>query len=503
MLYPDLKEFKRLSKKGNIIPIYRELSADIDTPVSCFLKIDNGKPSYLLESVEGGEKIARYSFLGTDPEVIIKSKGRSIEIISAKTGTRQKPSVRRFECKKDPLEEIRTLMKGYRFVAVKGLPRFCGGFVGYFGYDMVRFFERLPDTNTDDLRCPDSIFMLTDTILIFDHVDHTIKVVSNAHIAQGASPERVYRAAAAKIERLAAQLKKPLKRAAAEKPPVPSSLPAARSNMTQRQFEDMITRTKKYIRNGDIIQAVLSQRFEVDLGATAPFDIYRALRSLNQSPYMYYLDFKELKLVGSSPEIMVRCENGTVEVRPIAGTRPRGCDDREDARLSADLLKDVKERAEHIMLVDLGRNDIGRVCDYHTVKTPELMVVEKYSHVMHIVSDVSGRLSKGKDCFDVIRATFPAGTLSGAPKVRAMEIIEELENRRRGPYGGCIGYFSFSGNLDSCITIRTILIKKGKAYVQAGAGIVADSRPATEYRETQNKAKAPLLAIALARGSAR
>ncbi len=493
MYYPNKKEFKKLARKGNLIPVYKEISADVETPVSCFLNIDDGKHSYLLESVAGGEKIARYSFLGSNPSVVFKSKGRQIEIET-------KLATKKFTTTKDPLFEIKRVMQEYKFVPVKGLPRFCGGFVGYIGYDMVRFFENIPDKNPDDLNLPDAIFMLTDTILIFDHVSHKIKVVSNAHIPKGKNAESVYAEAIEKIDTLIYRLTLPVMWERAGKPGSGAGKAAVKSNVTQKEFERMVIKAKKYIRNGDVIQMVPSQRFEIKLDGLKPFDIYRALRSVNPSPYMYYLNFGDLKLVGSSPEIMVRCEEGTVEVRPIAGTRPRGKDEKEDKKLSEQLLSDPKERAEHIMLVDLGRNDIGRVCNFHTVKTPELMVIEKYSHVMHIVSDVVGKLKKGKDIYDVIRATFPAGTVTGAPKVRAMEIIDELENVKRGPYAGCVGYFSFSGNLDTCITIRTLIVKKDMAYIQAGAGIVADSVPSREYKETQNKAKALIKAIEIAKG---
>jgi len=492
MHYPDKQEFIKLAKKGNLIPVYEEISADIDTPVSSFLKIDDGSYSYLLESVEGGEKIARYSFMGSNPSLVFRSKDRRIEILEG-------PQIKKFITKKDPLYEIKQLMQQYKFVPVNGLPRFCGGLVGYIGYDMVRFFEKLPDKNVDDLNMPDCTLMLTDTILIFDHVDHKIKIVSNAHIKPGRSPGAVYDDAVKKIDRLAGKLMKQCVKKPHNKPS--SKRPAqlkVKSNFTLDEYRSIILKAKKYIRNGDIIQVVPSQRFEADLKGAAPFNIYCALRSINPSPYMYYLNFGETKLIGTSPEIMVRCEDGIVEVRPIAGTRPRGKNEKEDEKLARQLLADPKERAEHIMLVDLGRNDIGRVCDFHTVKTPELMVIEKYSHVMHIVSDVVGRLKKGKDAFDVIRATFPAGTVSGAPKVRAMEIIDELEKTKRGTYAGSVGYFSFSGNLDTCITIRTVLVKGNKAYIQAGGGIVADSVPDREYKETQNKARAIIKAIELA-----
>lgn len=489
MYYPSKEEFVRLSEKGNLIPIYAEILADFSTPLSAFRNIDRGPYSFLLESVEGGENLARYSFLGSDPLLVFSSKGSIIKIVE---GKRSKSFTA-----KDPLEELKNILKKYRFVNVKGLPRFSGGLVGFMGYGMVRFFEDIPDKNPDDLKIPDSVFTLADTMLIFDHVDHKIKVVSNAHI--DGDPEEAYKKAVSKIDAIISNLKKEgAKKNISKKRAVKKEL-KIRSNFTRAQFEEAVARAKAYIKKGDIIQVVPSQRFQIDISSD-PFDIYRALRSINPSPYMYYLKLSDFYIVGSSPEIMVRCEDGIVELRPIAGTRPRGASEKEDARLIEELLADPKEKAEHIMLVDLGRNDIGRVCDYRSVKVSDFMTIEKYSHVMHIVSDVSGKLKKDKDAFDVVRASFPAGTVTGAPKVRAMEIIDEIENVRRGTYAGAIGYFSFSGNLDCCIAIRTILIKKGVAYIQAGAGIVADSKPALEYQETVNKAKALVRAIEMAEG---
>lgn len=498
MYYPSEAEFIEKARKGNLIPVYKEILADMETPVSAFMKIDDGDYSYLLESVEGGEKIARYSFLGTSPSLIFKSKGSQIEILKtsprAKGLTSQSPKykIEKFTTERDPLFKIKELMDGFRFVKVDGLPRFCGGLVGYMGYDVVRCFEEIPDENPDDLGLPDMLFVLTDTILIFDHIDHKIKIVSNALVQN--DPLEAYKAAVGRIEEIAKGLKKPLvvnRRRKGARSPLGFKV---KSNFTQEKFEASVRKAKEYIRAGDAIQIVLSQRFEIKL-RSHPFDVYRTLRSINPSPYMYYLKFRDLTLVGSSPEILVRCEDGVVEARPIAGTRPRGKDEAEDLRLMKGLLRDPKEIAEHIMLVDLGRNDIGRVCEYGSIHLPELKTIEKYSHVMHIVSDAVGKLASGKDIFDVLRASFPAGTVTGAPKIRAMEIIDELEPTRRGPYAGLVGYFSFSGNLDSCITIRTLVIKKDKAYVQAGAGIVADSRPRSEYQETQAKAKALILAV--------
>ncbi len=489
MYYPGKEEFVELSKKGNLIPVYRDILTDFETPLSAFAKIDKTDHSFLLESVEGGERLARYSILGSDPSLIFSSKGSKVTITEGKISSN-------FTTKSDPIGELKKILNKYKFVAVKGLPRFSGGLVGFFGYDMVRFVENIPSKNPDDLKLPDCVFMLADTLLIFDHVDHKIKIISNAHVDR--DPALAYHKAVKKIEKIVGYLKRPMpKEGYAVSLKRKSHSHMLKSNVTKMQFETMVRKAKKHIEDGDIIQAVLSQRLKLPVGCY-PFQVYRALRSINPSPYMFYLKLNDFFLVGSSPEIMVRCEDGLAEVRPIAGTRPRGASDESDEALVKDLLADPKERAEHIMLVDLGRNDIGRVCEFQTIKVSELMTVEKYSHVMHIVSDVSGRLKPGKDTFDLFRATFPAGTVTGAPKVRAMEIIEELESLRRGPYAGSVGYFSFSGNLDTCITIRTIVIKGKTAYIQAGAGIVADSNPEKEFEETMNKAKALLKAIEMA-----
>jgi anthranilate synthase component 1 len=485
MYHPSLKEFIKKSKKGNLIPVYREILADFETPVSAFTKIDTGDYAYLLESAEKGGKLGRYSFLGSNPSLIFKSKGKRIEII--KEGRKKIQEV------SHPLGVLKKVMARYKFVPSKGLPRFVGGMVGYLSYDMVRFFEKLPDENPDDLNLPDTIFLLTDTILIFDHLEHKIKIISNAYIKK--NPRKAYQEAIVKIEGLIEQMRKPVR----IKPKVKSqkSKVTIKSNFTKEAFKKNIKRAKEYIKAGDIIQVVLSQRLETKITVNS-FDIYRSLRTVNPSPYMYYLKCKDLRLIGSSPEILVRLEEGMIEVRPIAGTKPRGRTEKEDKALEKELLVDPKERAEHIMLVDLGRNDLGRVAEYGTIRMNELMVIERYSHVMHIVSDVTGKLKKDRDSFDVLRASFPAGTVTGAPKIRAMEIIEELELTRRGPYAGAVGYFSFSGNLDTCITIRTIVIKRNQAYIQAGAGIVADSIPEKEYQETINKAKALVKAIEIA-----
>ncbi|MFA5410510.1 MAG: anthranilate synthase component I [Candidatus Omnitrophota bacterium] len=494
MYCPSLKEFLRLTKKGNVIPVYKEINADLDTPILAFLKIKKDDYAFLLESVEGQEKIARYSFLGSNPALVFRSKGKSIEISYP-----QKKLIRRFVAKTDPLDEIKKIMHNFRPVRSKGLPRFYGGLVGYIGYDMVRFFEKLPDKNADDLKLPDAVLMLTDTILVFDHINHTIKIVSNIILPKTSrqlsekGKIRVYHQAIKKIEEVRKELNKcvtrPLIREGKSAPKIKVS-----SNFKKQEFQDTVKKAKVFIKKGDIIQVVLSQRFKVK-SKEEPLNIYRKLRSLNPSPYMYFLKLNEINLIGSSPEMLVRCEDGVVETRPIAGTRQRGKNETEDKRLEQELLNDKKERAEHIMLVDLGRNDLGRVCQPGQVKVSEFMSVEKYSHVMHLVTEVRGILKKKYDIYDVLRASFPAGTLSGSPKIRAMEIIDELENLRRGPYAGCVGYFSFSHNMDTCITIRTIVMKDNTAYIQAGAGIVADSLPEKEYFESVNKARALIEAI--------
>ncbi|MFH1199225.1 MAG: anthranilate synthase component I [Candidatus Omnitrophota bacterium] len=488
---PSLKEFLKSSKQGNVIPVYKEIRADLDTPVSAFLKLGSSDYAFLLESVEGQEKIARYSFLGSSPEFIFKSKGKNIEEIDLKSNTHK-----RFVTDLTPLDELKKIMRHFKPVHLKGLPRFYGGLVGYMGYDMARFFEEIPDKNPDDLKLPDCVFILTNTILIFDHVNHTIKIVANVILPQKSisllAKTKIYNAAIKKIEVIQKELKQPLSEKDTPYPPLKSKIV---SNFTKGEFCDRTNKAKSYIRKGDIIQMVMSQRFELKINKK-PFDIYRKLRSLNPSPYMFFLKLKSVTLVGSSPEMLVRCEEGIVQTRPIAGTRPRGKTDVEDARMAIELINDKKERAEHLMLVDLGRNDLGRVCKPGTVKVNEFMSIEKYSHVMHLVSEVSGKLDKKHDSYSVLKASFPAGTVSGSPKIRAMEIIDELENLRRGPYAGCVGYFSFSNNMDTCITIRTIVIKNSVAYIQAGAGIVADSVPEKEHNECVNKAKALMEAVA-------
>ncbi|MDE3017638.1 MAG: anthranilate synthase component I [Nitrospirota bacterium] len=489
----SFEEFRALASRGNLIPLYREILADFETPVSAFTKIDHGPSAYLLESVEGGENWARYSFLGSGSPIVIREERGTLLIVQGKKVQRLPISEKPGET---PLDRLRDIMAAYHPVTVPGLPRFVGGAVGYLGYDIVRYWEDIPARRKDALGLPDLAFLITDTLLIFDNVAQKIKVVANAHVPSSKESDlkRAYADATARIERMIARLRRPLRRASPKRRRKPI---AFASNMSRADFEKMVVKTKEYIKAGDIFQGVLSQRWETRI-QTAPFEIYRALRLVNPSPYMYYLRVGGVELVGSSPEILVHCEDGKVSVRPIAGTRKRGTTEEQDRMLERELLADAKERAEHVMLVDLGRNDIGRVAKKGTVKVDALMTVERYSHVMHLVSNVQGELEPTKTAYDVMQACFPAGTVSGAPKIRAMQIIEELEPTRRGPYAGAVGYFSFSGNMDTCINIRTIVIKGKQAYIQAGAGIVADSDPAREYEETCNKAKAMMKAIELA-----
>ena len=477
MYYPTLEEVKQLKAKGNLVPVYREIVADMETPVSAFLKINRGGYSFLLESVEGGERVARYSFIGTDP----------YRVVTTHSGD-----------KTDPLTQVFREMEKHRVVEVNGLPKFCGGAVGYLSYEAVTKFEDLPSPEPDPLGIPESLFMFVDTVLVFDHALHKIKVLS--HVRLNGDIEAEYRKAAARIDNLVEKLHEPLnlKREAAA-PSEKSNKSELVSNFSKAGFITGVTRIKDYITAGEVIQVVLSQRLSRKTQAS-PFAIYRALRTINPSPYMFFFDFKDFQLIGASPEILVRVEDGVVTTRPLAGTRPRGVTPEEDARFEEELRRDEKERAEHIMLVDLGRNDIGRVSDPGSVQVTELMEVERYSHVMHLVTNVHGTLRNENTAFDALRASFPAGTVSGAPKIRAMEIIAELEPEKRGPYAGSAGYFSFSGNMDMAIAIRTMLLKKGIAYVQAGAGIVYDSVPEREYTESMNKSRALLKALDQAEG---
>jgi len=486
MVTPSFEIFCQKAEEGNLIPVYREIVADCETPVSAFLKIRTGKHPFLFESVEGGEKWGRYSFLGADPSILIKGEGTQVTV--TRRGGDETVTHR-----EQPLHVLRDLLAEFKPVEIPGLPRFFGGAVGYLSYDMVRFFEPV-QLRHPAKPAPDFFFLITDTLLIFDNVRHRIKVVSNAFIQED-DLRTTYDRALQKIETLIDSLKRPLVSVPLSENDETGQVPV--SNVTREQFKKSVMKAKDYITAGDIFQVQISQRFSVPLRADA-FTVYRALRSINPSPYMFYLELDETHLVGTSPEVLVRLEGTKVETRPIAGTRPRGRTEEEDQALEAELLADPKERAEHVMLIDLGRNDVGRVCNYGTVEANEIMVVERYSHVMHIVSNVVGALQKGKDAFDVLAACFPAGTVTGAPKIRAMEIIDELETESRSLYAGAVGYFSFQGNMDTCITIRTIVTEGGQATVQAAAGIVADSDPDREYEETVNKAKAMLAAIVLA-----
>lgn len=487
-VYPTREAFHNLAKQGNIVPVYREIVADMDTPVSAFKKLaDHTDNVFLLESVEGGEKFARYSFIGINPFMIFKSFKKRIEISYAngKLETFSHPS---------PLDKLKEIMVAYKPVIVPELPPFAGGAVGYITYDEVKNFEPVGDRPKDELNVPGMCFAITDNLVVFDHFKHKMKLVVNCHISDDTNIDVAYDEALKKIDSMHRKLVQSISYSAKTKTP---HKPGITSNFTEESFKQAVEKCKTYITAGDAFQIVLSQRFQTEISCD-PFEIYRALRHINPSPYMFYLKFNELTLAGASPEVLVKVENETVQVRPIAGTRKRGETTEEDIALEKDLLADPKEVAEHVMLVDLGRNDVGRVSEYGTVRVDDFMVVERYSHVMHIVSNVKGKLAKGKDVFDVFKACFPAGTLSGAPKIRAMQIIDEIETVNRATYGGSVCTFSFDGNLNSCITIRTVLVKDGTAYVQSGAGVVADSDPQAEYQETINKAMATMKAIEVA-----
>jgi len=504
MYSPTLDEFLKLASYGNLIPVTRRLLADVETPLSAYRKIRGVGESFLFESVEGGEHLGRYSFVGCNPRAVVRQLGHKVEVLQdgkvmqthdimpadgdgAATGMR------------DGLAAVERVMQQYRPVSVPGLPRFTGGAVGFIGYEFIHDVEPVvPRPPHDDLQTPVMYFLIADQLLIFDRVAQTITVLVNAALDDASSPGEAYEDATGEIDRLVSLLEQPSEHHPVTVSAEELSLPFE-SNLPREKFLANVLKAKDYITSGDIIQVVGSQRFSTAVKAP-PLDVYRAARSVNPSPYMFLLELEGFSLVGASPEIHVRCEDRKVEIRPIAGTRRRGATPEEDVVLEKELLADPKERAEHVMLVDLARNDLGRVCDYGTVKVKDLMIIERYSHVMHIVSQVEGRLSTDKTPYDLMRATFPAGTLSGAPKIRAMQIIAELEQTSRGPYGGCVGYFSFNGNLDCCITIRTALLKDGRAYVQAGGGWVNDSTPEGEYQETVNKSKAMLKAVAMAEG---
>ncbi|MDX2036876.1 MAG: anthranilate synthase component I [Isosphaeraceae bacterium] len=495
VLRPVFEEFERLAQGGAAcVPVHRRLTGDGLTPVSAFRLLERSAPSFLFESVIGGEKVGRYSFLGTEPFLRFEARGHEVTL----TPSYEPKTVQRFPST-DPFRDLEALVERYRAVAVPDLPRFTGGAVGYAAYDAVRYTERLRNpVPPDDRNLPDLSFSFFDRMVIFDHIRKTILIVAHAHLGPGIDPRAAYERAGRQLDELAARL-------TAKAPPLPpvditvEGEPTLEisSNMTREGFENVVRHCQEYIKAGDIFQVVPSQRFQVETTAD-PFNIYRALRVLNPSPFLFYLTFDDFQLIGSSPEILVRVDNGRVTIRPLAGTRPRGRSEHEDRALAEELLADPKERAEHIMLVDLGRNDVGRVAKPGTVELTDLMTVERYSHVMHISSNVNGELEEGKTAFDALRAGLPAGTVSGAPKIRAMEIIDEVEPQKRGPYGGAVGYIDFSGNMDTCIALRTMVIKGRTAYVQSGCGVVFDSVPSAEYDETVNKARAMIKAIDIA-----
>ena len=470
---PTRAEFLRLSRQGNVIPVRADLLADLETPVSAYAKLRGPGPAFLLESVEGGENVSRYSFIGCNPRKIFRAQPGDA----------------------DPLAALQAELARYQPVAVPGLPPFTGGAVGYLGYEFIHSVEKtVPLATRDELGVPMMWFMLCDSVLAFDRAHQTMRLIVNAHV--GADAGAAYDAACAELQRMQAALAQPSPLASSTLGDTgPVQVPAG--NFTQTAFERMVDDSKEFIRAGDVFQIVLSQRFSRDF-TKSPLDLYRALRTVNPSPYMFLLETGDFALVGASPEVHVRLTGRKVEIRPIAGTRPRGKTTAEDLAFEKDLLADEKERAEHLMLVDLARNDIGRVCAFGSIKVPEFMTIERYSHVMHIVSQVEGQLAPERSAFDLMRATFPAGTVSGAPKVRAMQLISQFEGTQRGSYAGALGYFSYDGNLDSCITLRTALVKDGRVHIQAGAGVVADSVPAAEYQETINKASALFKAISLA-----
>jgi anthranilate synthase component I len=507
MYSPTPDEFLKLVSRGNLIPVARRILADVETPLSAYRKLRGTSESFLFESVEGGEHLGRYSFVGCNPRAVIKQTGNRVEVlengkpVAHFTVTRDaKPGDAQYV--RDGLEVVERVMKQYRAVSLPGLPRFTGGAIGFIGYEFIHDVEPVvPRPPKDELGTPTIVFLVADQLLVFDRVAQTITILVNAVLEDDASPADTYEDALGEIERLVSLLEQPSEHHPVSVPDQAPVMPFE-SNVAKERFHANVLKAKDYITAGDIIQVVGSQRFSAPVKAS-PIDVYRAVRSVNPSPYMFLLELDGFSLVGASPEIHVRCEDRKVEIRPIAGTRHRGKTQEEDVALEKELLADPKERAEHVMLVDLARNDLGRVCDYGSVQVKDLMIVERYSHVMHIVSQVEGQLSASHTPYDLMRATFPAGTVSGAPKIRAMQIISELEQTTRGPYAGCVGYFSFNGNLDTCITIRTALLKGGKAYVQAGGGWVNDSTPEGEFQEALNKAKAMITAVAMAEGFGR
>ncbi|WP_337173597.1 anthranilate synthase component I [Paludisphaera sp.] len=490
---PSFEDFAARAGSAACVPVFRQLVGDDLTPVSAFHRIERQAPSFLFESVVGGEKVGRYSFLGTEPFLRFEARGNSVVV--SEPGRPE--SERRYETD-DPFAELEKLIDRHRAAHVPGLPRFTGGAVGYAAYDAVRYTERLPNAPADDRGLPDLSFSFFDRMVLFDHIRKTVLVVAQAHVEPGADPRAAYDAARARVDELVERLGTPTD--ALPLRDIDAAGPITRipkSNFTREGYEDVVRRCQEYIKAGDIFQVVPSQRFELKTTAK-PFDVYRVLRVVNPSPFLFYLTFDDFQLIGSSPEILVRVEEGLVTIRPLAGTRRRGKDDAEDQALAEELVADPKERAEHIMLVDLGRNDVGRVAEYDSVVLSDVMKVERYSHVMHITSNVTGKLRAGKTTFDALRAGLPAGTVSGAPKIRAMEIIDEMEPTKRGPYAGAVGYIDFTGNMDTCIALRTLVMQGDVAYVQAGGGVVYDSVPADEFQETVNKASGLLKAIEIA-----
>jgi anthranilate synthase component 1 len=482
---PSREEFLRLAREYTLVPVWREVLGDLETPVGVYRKLGAEPNSFLLESVEHGERWGRYSFIGLNPFTVMTSRAGTVTFDGEQPrGAGDAP---------DPLSALERALAGYRAPALPGLPPLHGGAVGYVGYDVVRYIEHLPQTTTDDLALPELWLLFTGQLLVFDHLRQRLSVIANVVI--GDDPASQYDDAVARAEQLVARIASATGPAGlGEAPHLEDGIGEVRSNQTPADYMAKVEAAKEHIAAGDIFQVVPSQRFETETSADA-FNVYRVLRLINPSPYMFYLQFPDVAIVGSSPEPHLRVFGREATIRPIAGTRPRGSDETEDAKLAADLLADVKERAEHVMLVDLARNDLGRVCEPGTVRVEELMEIERYSHVMHIVSSVRGELAGGKTAFDALKASFPAGTVSGAPKIRAMEIIDELEPTRRGPYAGAVGYFDFSGNLDTCIALRTGYLRDGTAYLQAGAGIVADSVPEREEQETRDKARAFFVAV--------
>lgn len=488
-LAPDFETFRKKAEQGNTIPVFTQLSADYETPLSVYQRVRNGEYSFLLESAENSFTIGRYSFIGSDPRLIFQMRGKDVTLLGP-------DGQRSYVSERDPLSELEAIMERFTPVKDNELPDFHGGAVGYLGFDCVRYFEpTIGEPPSDSMGVPDAVYMIADTLVIFDHLLRRISLVANVCIDDFDSLEAAYAAGRESVELLIAKLDQPVRHRPFNVLAKAEGEPEFTSNTTREEFYKVVDAAKEYIKAGDIFQVVPSQRFEMPYTGD-PVDLFRALRNVNPSPYMFCLEFpNDFALVGSSPEVQVRCIDGEVQIRPIAGTRWRGSTPEEDEALAQDLLNDPKERAEHIMLVDLGRNDIGRVADFDSIEVDQLMVIERYSHVMHIVSNVVGKVKEGQTSYDVMRASFPAGTVSGAPKVRALQIIYEMEKNKRNAYAGTVGYFGFDGDLDSCITLRTCVLTQGKAFVQAGAGVVADSSPEYEYQETRNKARGMMHAV--------